>query len=264
VNCGFSVGFIMKILCIANQKGGVGKSTLTVHLAYSALDKGLRVLLVDMDKQGSLSLTFEPSGGSTPGLLASRLYESSLPEIKPEIISDRLAIIRSDMGLLAIDKAENKVIRQPGQTLRSFDKDYDICLIDTPPLLGIRLMASLAASDFVLTPVNVGLYELAGLADLINTIHVVRTQGFNSRLSHIGILPMKTNNRSNDQAEALDMLRKLYNGAIMPECLPERAAVRKAITSRIPVWVNTSGSSHLKAASEWKTACNSVLSKVII
>ncbi|MDG5827023.1 ParA family protein (plasmid) [Xylella fastidiosa subsp. pauca] len=61
----------MKILAVANQKGGVGKSTLTVHLAYAAMEVGLRVLLVDMDKQGSASLTFQAKEGATAGLVAS-------------------------------------------------------------------------------------------------------------------------------------------------------------------------------------------------
>jgi chromosome partitioning protein len=110
--------------------------------------------------------------------------------------------------------------------------------------------------------VNVGLYELAGLADLIQTIHVIRTQGFNPRLKHIGILPMKTNNRSNDEREALAFLRERYGSAILPEILPERAAVRNAVARRRPVWVNTNGAGHLKAAREWQAACSSILDKI--
>lgn len=252
----------MKILSVANQKGGVGKSTLTVHLAYAALEAGLRVLLVDQDKQGSLSLTFTPTEGAAPGLLASMLYAAEPGEGQPEIITDRLAIIRADNGLLSIDKAENQVIRRPGVALRRFAKDFDLCLIDTPPLLGVRLMASLAASDYVVTPVNVGLYELAGVADLVQTIHVVRTQGFNPRLRHIGILPMKINARSTIEGAGLDALRERYGAAILPESLPERAPVRKAIAQRRPVWVNTKGSGHLKAAQEWRAACASILGRM--
>ena len=252
----------MKILAVANQKGGVGKSTLTVHLAYAAMEAGLRVLLVDMDKQGSLSLTFTATEGAAPGLVASRLYDAEPNGEQPQVINDRLAIIRADNALLAIDKAENQVIRRPGQALRRFAKGFDLCLIDTPPLLGVRLMASLAASDYVVTPVSVGLYELAGVADLMQTIHVVRTQGFNPRLKHVGILPMKTNNRSTEEREGLATLRQRYGAAILPEVLPERAPVRKAIAKRVPVWVGTGGEGHLKAAHEWRAACESVLGRI--
>lgn len=252
----------MKTLAVANQKGGVGKSTFAVHLAYAALESGLRVLLVDMDKQGSLSLTFAAPEGTAPGLAASSLYDADPNEQKPQMLTDKLAIIRADSGLLSIDKAENQVIRRPGQALRRFAEDFDLCLIDTPPLLGVRLMASLAAADYVVTPVSVGLYELAGVADLMQTIHVIRTQGFNPRLKHVGILPMKTNNRSTEEREGLAALRQRYGAAILPEVLPERAPVRKAIARRVPVWVGTKGSGHLKAAQEWRAACESVLSKV--
>lgn len=252
----------MKILAVANQKGGVGKSTLTVHLAYFAMDAGFRVLLVDMDKQGSSSLTFSAVEGAAPGLVASKLYDAEPNSDAPQVINERLSIIRADSALLSIDKAENQVIRRPGQALRRFAGDFDLCLIDTPPLLGVRLMASLAASDYVVTPVSVGLYESAGVADLMQTIHVIRTQGFNPRLKHVGILPMKTNSRSTEEREGLEALRQRYGAAILPDELPERAAVRKAIAKRVPVWLNTKGAGHLKAAQEWRAACKSVLGRI--
>lgn len=252
----------MKILSIANQKGGVGKSTLTVHLAYAGMEAGLRVLLVDMDKQGSLSLTFPQAKESVSGLMASALYNSEQSDALPETINDKLSIIRADNSLLSIDKAENQVIRRPRAALSRFAKDFDLCLIDTPPLLGVRLMASLSASDFVLTPVCVGLYELAGVADLMQTIHVVRTQGFNPRLRHIGILLMKTNTRSSNVRQALEALRERYGAAILPEILPEREPVRQAIANRRPVWTNTKGEGHLKAAQEWRAACGSILGRI--
>lgn len=253
----------MKILSVANQKGGVGKSTLSVHLAYASLEKGLRVLLVDMDKQASLSLSFPAAKDSIKGLAASQLYDPSVKDGKPEYISDKLAIIRSDNALLAIDAAVNEVIKIPAVSLRKFANDFDVCIIDTPPLLGIRLMASLTASDYVLTPVSIGLYELAGVADLMGTIHVVRTQGYNPRLRHVGILPMKTNSRSKSQREGLDTLRQRYGNAILPDSLSELAPVREAIALRKPVWAGTKGSGHLKAAKEWRTACDSILKRIM-
>ena len=253
----------MRVLAIANQKGGVGKSTLAVHLAYAALEAGLRVLLVDMDKQGSLSLTFTEPSGAEPGLVASALYGEALPEgAQPQKISEKLGIIRADKALLSIDKAENAVMRYPAKALRTFSADYDLCIIDTPPLLGVRLMASLSAADFVVTPVSVGLYELAGVADLMQTIHVIRTQGFNPRLKHLGIVPMKTNTRATEEREALASLRERYGNAILPETLPERAPVRKAIARRVPVWQSTRGEGHQKAGQEWRAVCNAILGRM--
>ena len=250
----------MKILAIANQKGGVGKSTMCVHLAYAAREAGLRVLLVDFDKQGSLSLSFQPTG-TARGIVASQLFNAAAAG-QPEQIEAGLSIIRADSGLLTIDKAENQVIRQPGAALRKFAADFDLCLIDTPPLLGVRLMGALAAADYVLTPVSVGLYELAGVGDLLQTIHVVRTQGFNPSLKHLGILPVKTNSRSSDERAGLDSLRERFGRVILDSMLPERAAVRKAVSLRRPVWTATKGQGHLIAAQEWRAACNEILGRM--
>jgi chromosome partitioning protein len=252
----------MKTLVVANQKGGVGKSTLTVHLAYAALEAGKRVLLVDMDKQGNLSLTFESKNESERYLVASSLYDETPTDTNPELIQNNLAIIRADPGLLAIDRADKQVVRHPALALRRYSEDYDLCLIDTPPLLGLRLFASLTAADYVVTPVSIGLYELAGVADLLETIKVVRTKGYNPHLRHVGILPIKINCRSNEERQALEQFRAKFGSAFLPEILPERAPVRKAIANRRPVWFSTQGDSHYQAAKEWRAACESILRRI--
>jgi len=253
----------VKSLSIANQKGGVGKSTLCVHVCYAANEQGLRVLLVDMDKQGSLTLTFPPKKDAKAGLTASALYNPEPSSEEPEVISPLLSIIRADNALLSIDKAPNEYIKHPARALKRFDQGFDLCIIDTPPLLGLRLMASLAASDCVVTPVPVGLYELAGVAELMQTIQVIKKQGFNPKLRHIGILPMRMNTRSKDEVSALASMRSKYGEAILPEIIVERAPVKTAIAKRVPVWLKTRGDGHLKAAREWKSACASILERVL-
>jgi chromosome partitioning protein len=249
----------MKTLAVANQKGGVGKSTLTVHLAYAAVEAGLRVLLVDMDKQGSLSISFPPANEAQPGLLASSLYNAEPTDAAPEYIKGNFAIIRADDRLALLDGADGDFIKRPAQHLRRFANDFDLCLIDTPGLIGMKLYAALAAADAVICPVSVGLFESAGLAELWKFIKAVKTKGYNPRLRLMGMIPSKVNTKSPEEREALSALRAQFGAAILPETLAERASVKQAISRRRPVWVNTKGAGHLTAAKEWKAACKSIL-----
>jgi len=248
----------MKILAAANQKGGVGKSTLIVHLAYAGAEAGLRVLIVDFDIQGSVTLSFPPIS-DTPGLVASSLFDEDAPTAALEYIGDKVAIIRADDNLALLDRAPDLFIKRPGLNLRRFANDFDLCLIDTPGRLGMTLNAALAASDAVVCPVSVGLFEMAGLADLWKFIKAVKTKGYNPGLRLMGMLASKVNTRSPEEREGLVELRRQFGDSILPDMLAERAAVKQAISRRRPVWVATKGAGHLLAAKEWKKACKSIL-----
>ena len=252
----------MKTLAIANQKGGVGKSTLTAHLAYAAHEDGKRVLMVDMDRQGSLSMTFPSTGGH--GIVASQLYLPALPaDAAIEMVDEGLGIVRADAALLEVDRAENSVVKRPRAALQQFADQFDLCLIDTPPLLGMRLLASLAAADYVVTPLSIGVYELAGLGDLMQTMQALRQKGVNQHAKHIGFLPVNTNTRSTAERDGLAMLRQRYGDAVLIEAtLPSRAAVKKAVAARKPVWHSTQGGGHLAAGKEWRAACRLILKRV--
>lgn len=253
----------MKILSIANQKGGVGKSTTTVHLAYAALEAGLRVLLVDLDVQGHTGMMFEAPQGTETGLVGSQLFDETPNALLPQKVTASLSVIRADMALIDIDDSKDEVRKRPAIALRRFAKDFDLCLIDCPPALSVRLFSALSASDYVITPLGVGKYAISGVADLMHTIHVVRTQGFNPRLRHVGWLPSKINGRSKLDRAALDGLRENYGASILPFVLTERAAVKEATENGLPVWAKVRGVSHKKAATEWQEACQYVLSAVL-
>lgn len=252
----------MKILVVANQKGGVGKSTLTAHLAYAAREAGQRVLLVDMDRQGSLTMTFPGTGGE--GIVASQLYQATLPaDAGIEMIEEGFGIVRADAGLLDVDRADNTVAKLPRAALQRFAGHFDLCLIDTPPLLGIRLVSSLAAADYVVTPLSIGVYELAGLNDLMQTMQALRVKGVNQHAKHIGFVPVNINTRSTAEREGLAMLRKSYGEAVLTQvALPSRAAVKKAVAARKPVWQSTRGAGHQAAGNEWHAACRLILKRM--
>lgn len=245
----------MKTLAVVNQKGGQAKTTSVFHIGEWAVKNKKRVLYVSLDPQRSLDLLL-PSTGGEPGLLSSDLFKSESSKLQPEILDEYRSIIRADkMHYADLDKA----ILNPAKHLRAFAKDFDLCVIDTPGSLGARVNAALVAADAVLCPVSVGLLEMAGLADLWAFIDAVRKQKLNARLRVMGMLPSKVNSKSPEEKEGLEILRKQFGAAIFPHVLAERAAVKQSITKRRPVWVSTRGAGHLKAAAEWKAACQAIL-----
>ncbi|MGY4831852.1 ParA family protein (plasmid) [Sphaerotilaceae bacterium SBD11-9] len=252
----------MRVLAVANQKGGVGKSTLTAHLAYAAEEAKLRVLLVDFDKQGSLSLSFPPVNGAAPGLPASALFSSAELEQEPEVLSERMAIIRADDTLSLLSGGTAGAEKRPAAHLRKFAAQYDLCLIDTPGAIGFNppmTVGALVAADAVVCPFSVGLYEAKGLQDLWAYLKSIKTPAYNPRLRLMGLLPSKINTKSREERNALEELRATFGSVILPGMLAERTAVKQSIMRRRPVWKGTKGAGHMAAAKEWRTVCNYVL-----
>lgn len=252
----------MKILAVANQKGGVGKSTFTVHLAYAAMEHGLRVLLADFDKQGSLSLTFPAPAGVSSGMVSSMLFDAKPTGMRPQVINPNLSIIRADGDVLGrLLGTGDGIERRPGQHLRAFASEFDLCLLDTPGSLGFNppmTIGALVAADAVVCPFTVGLYEADALKDLWEYLQAIK-RGPNPRLRLLGLLPSKVNTKSREEREALDSLRAELGDMVLPYMLAERVAVKQATMRRVPVWRGTRGAGHLKAAQEWREACHGVL-----
>lgn len=251
----------MRTLVIANQKGGVGKSTLAAHVAYAAAAGRKRVLLVDMDRQGSLSLTFNEKPSEERTLKAADLFNPDAPQLPIQVLSKYMSLIAADQALAEIPRQSNDAVRYPAPALRKLAPNYDLCIIDTPPGLSTVLIGALACADVVVTPMPVGLYEMDGVAELFGTIKSIK-RALNPSMRKSLILLMKTNSRSKVETKALEDLRQAFGEAIMKESLPERAAVRAAVLQRVPVWATPRGATHEKAANEWLAATKSILKEV--
>lgn len=252
----------MRKLAVINQKGGAGKTTLTNHVGEAAVEAGARTLVVDLDPQGSLSLSHPPVDGAAPGLTASMLFSTEDNGLRPEPLSARMSIIRSDNMLSRLGGNVAGAEKRLAGNLQRFAKDFDVCVIDTPGAIGFNppmTVAALVAADAVICPFSVGLYEGRALADLWEYLKVIKSPAYNPKLRLMGLLPSKINTRSREEVAALEDLRKQFGSIIVPGMLAERAAVKKAVMNRRPVWKNTKGAGHLAAAQEWRAVCTYIL-----
>lgn len=172
----------MRILAIANQKGGVGKTTTTVALGGLIANSGHKVLLLDIDPHGSLSTWF----GVDPDAQALSSYtlfqerkELSYSSVKRLVLPTQFANIEVIPATTALATLERQAIGQDGmglvlsRALSLLADDYDYVLIDTPPLLGVLMVNALAACQYLVVPVQTEFLALKGLERMVNTLNMI-------------------------------------------------------------------------------------------
>lgn len=208
----------MKIIAIANQKGGVGKTTTTVNLAAALARLKKRILIIDLDPQANatsgLAIEVEPGKSLYPALVGE-------DEILDLVISsgrENLWMIPAEMDLAGVEielaqRGDHLTrLRDLTRSLRNSDQ-FDFCFIDTPPSLGVLMTSALAAADEVLTPLQCEFYSLEGLAKITHVIEQIRQSGNNHPLHHEGILMTMYDGRTNLSRQVVEEVR---------EHLPER------------------------------------------
>lgn len=225
-----------KIFCVANQKGGVGKTTTTVNLAASLAAQGQRVLLIDLDPQGNATM----GSGIDKAECESTVYEVLVdgvtvadarvrPEaVKYDVLPANRELAGAEIELVSVENRE----RQLKAALAKVADDYDFVLIDCPPALSLLTLNGLCAAHGVVIPMQCEYFALEGLSDLVNTIKQVHAN-LNRDLKVIGLLRVMFDPRITLQQQVSDQLKAHFGDKVFDAVIPRnvRLARRPAMGS---------------------------------
>lgn len=238
----------MIVWSIANQKGGVGKTTTTITLAGLLSQQGKRVLLVDTDPHASLTTYM---GYDCDGLKRSlfdlfQLESITLSNVKPLIIKSDikgLDLLPGHMSLATLDRVMGNrsgmglVLRK---TLIQLKQEYDYVLIDCPPILGVMMVNALAASDRILIPVQTEFLAMKGLERMVRTLDIM--QKSRNRPFKVTIVPTMYDKRTKASLQTLNQLKHDHPERVWTSAIPIDTKFRDASLKRLPASYFAQGS----------------------
>jgi chromosome partitioning protein len=229
-----------RTVAIANQKGGVGKTTTAVNLAAGLALSQKRVLLIDLDPQGNAG-----SGLGLPGVKITKgIYEvltggASLPDVIVEteiaglhLVPSGQRLVGAEVELAGVERREYRL----KEALRDIEGRYDFIFIDAPPSLGFLTLNALTAARSVLVPVQCEYYALEGLSHLLGAIRLVQ-QGLNPSLQIEGVLLTMYDNRLNLSQQVLEETRRFFAERVYRTVIPRNVRLSEAPSFGKPVVV---------------------------
>ncbi len=214
---------LLRVIAFANQKGGVAKTTTTLNLGVALMERGFRVLLVDLDPQGNLTM----SQGLNPDALERSMFDVLVHRLP---ISEIIHSAEVDIAVASIDLAGAELAlsamigreRALEKALVEVRDTYDFILIDTPPSLGLLTINAFVAATGVIVPVQCEYLSLRGLVQLENTLAMVR-ENLNPHVKIEGILPTMFDGRTLHAREAVEILEENFGDLVF------RNRIRKTI-----------------------------------
>ena len=226
-----------RIFCIANQKGGVGKTTTTVNLAAGLALVGQRVLVVDLDPQGNATMGSGIDKRALPASVYDVLLESStVAEARQrsdkggyDVLAANRELAGAEVELVALEH-RNLRLRQ---ALKAVQDDYDFVLIDCPPSLSLLTLNGLCSAHGVLVPMQCEYFALEGLSDLVNTIKQVHAN-LNRELQVIGLLRVMFDPRITLQQQVSDQLKAHFGDKVFDTVIPRNVRLAEAPSYGLP------------------------------
>ena len=227
-----------RIIAIANQKGGVGKTTTSINLSASLAAKGKKVLVIDTDPQGNTTSGF----GIEKNELENTIYELILGEcsIRDCIISDiikNVSVVPSNVNLAAaeieligVDKKEF-ILKNEVDYVKD---DYDFIIIDCPPSLNMLTVNAMTTADTVLVPIQCEYYALEGISQLIHTIDLVQER-LNPDLKMEGVVFTMYDSRTNLSNEVVDNVKNNLHTTIYKTIIPRNVRLAEAPSHGLPI-----------------------------
>ncbi len=225
-------------IAVTNQKGGVGKTTTSVNVAYFLAKAGKKTLLID----------FDPQGNASSGLgIDKQAIEVTIAEVimNPELV--RGAILPTEYKNLSIIVAPSYLANTEvdlGQTEGRFTRlkqvvaeieaDYDYIIIDSPPSLSLLTVNGLIAANYILLPVQAEFYALEGLGQLLETMKLVR-KGLNTSLELLGVLPTMMDSRTSLSGQVHEEIKKYFPDKVFENTIPRNIRLAEAPSHGLPV-----------------------------